>query len=91
MAEKAAWHEAYPKPRNQQPGVITREELLLKLQQDQKPGIDFLMVDLRRTDHEVRLDVIDGVLLLTGCGRVEPLKALSIYLLRAFIIVCQHY
>lgn len=53
MAEKPAWYEAYPEPRNQQPGAITREDLLAKLQQGQKPGVDFLLVDLRRTDHEV--------------------------------------
>jgi hypothetical protein len=56
MAQPPAWHEAYPAPRNQSPKtVIPRQELLQWLQDGQKkPGVDFLLVDLRRTDHEVR-------------------------------------
>ncbi|ETI25433.1 hypothetical protein G647_02206 [Cladophialophora carrionii CBS 160.54] len=52
MAQPSAWHEAYPTPRNQSPKVVTRQELRQWLQEGQKPGVDFLLVDLRRTDHE---------------------------------------
>jgi hypothetical protein len=61
MAETAAatpWHAAYPKPRNAQPASITRAELLQKFQARQKPGIDFLLIDLRRTDHEVSFNPV---------------------------------
>jgi arsenical-resistance protein 2 len=54
MAQETAWHEAYPKPRNQSPAVVSREELLQWLQDGKKPGVEFLLVDLRRVDHEVR-------------------------------------
>ena len=33
--------------------MIEREELLKQLQMGKQPGVDFLLVDLRRTDHEV--------------------------------------
>lgn len=53
MAEQKAWHDAYPQPRNQTPDVMRREDLLARLNKGEKPGIDFLLIDLRRTDHEV--------------------------------------
>ena len=53
MANKE-WHETFPNPRNQSPDAITRQDLLERLQKDQKPGIDFLLVDLRKTDYQVR-------------------------------------
>jgi hypothetical protein len=49
-----AWHNAYPQPRNDVPNVVTRKAVLGWLQDGQKPGVDFLLIDLRRTDHEVR-------------------------------------
>lgn len=56
MAEATAaqpWHAAYPQPRNSQPDKIDRADLLNRLKDGQKPGADFLLIDLRRTDHEV--------------------------------------
>ena len=53
MATIKAWHEAYPSPRTQSPPTVTREELLQWLQEGKKNGLDLLLVDLRRTDHEV--------------------------------------
>jgi len=47
--------EAPPPPSNPNPAAITKAELLQRLQAGQTPGIDFLLVDLRRTDHEVLL------------------------------------
>lgn len=52
-AQESAWYDAYPKPRNQSPAVVSRQELLQWLQNGKMPGGDFLLVDLRRTDHEV--------------------------------------
>ncbi|KAK5289427.1 hypothetical protein LTR99_011258 [Exophiala xenobiotica] len=52
MTANKEWHEAFPNPRNQSPDAITREDLLERLQKDQKPGVDFLLVDLRKTDYQ---------------------------------------
>lgn len=50
----APWHAAYPAPRNSQPEAIRREDVLeiMKLGQN-KAGKDYVLVDLRRNDHEV--------------------------------------
>lgn len=55
MADKPSWHAAYPAPRNKQPAAISAQELLGRLQNGEKVGIDMLLIDLRRTDHEVSL------------------------------------
>ncbi|GAM88675.1 hypothetical protein ANO11243_067090 [Dothideomycetidae sp. 11243] len=52
MIEKAAWHDAYPQPRNQSPTTMQREELISRFRHGEHPGLDFLLIDLRRTDHE---------------------------------------
>ncbi len=49
-----SWHAAYPAPRKGDPASITRTQLLHCLDAGQQPGKDFLLVDLRRTDFEVR-------------------------------------
>lgn len=59
MSEAATnlpWHFAYPQPRNSKPDEIDRADLLKRLQAGQKPGRDLLLIDLRRTDHEVRFN-----------------------------------
>ena len=55
MADKTAWYDAYPKPRNQSPTILERNELLARFQAGEKPGVEFLLIDLRRTDYEVNL------------------------------------
>lgn len=47
------WHAAYPPPRNGNPPSVSRDEVLQWLLQGQKPGRDFVLVDLRRNDHKV--------------------------------------
>lgn len=59
VAPPVPWHAAYPAPRKAEPLGATREEVLamLKAQREaQNSGDkrDFLLVDLRRVDHEVR-------------------------------------
>ncbi|KAL5610856.1 hypothetical protein FOBRF1_006973 [Fusarium oxysporum] len=46
------WFEAYPAPKNLQSKTATREELRQWILDGQKPGKDFLLVDVRRDDHE---------------------------------------
>jgi arsenical-resistance protein 2 len=52
------WYDAYPKPRNTSPESITRSDLLQRLRSGHQPGKDFLLIDLRRTDHEVCPSII---------------------------------
>lgn len=47
------WHEAFPAPRTTAP-TISRQEVLQWFREGKKPGKDFVLVDLRRADHEVR-------------------------------------
>ncbi|KAI9792099.1 MAG: hypothetical protein M1816_003081 [Peltula sp. TS41687] len=44
-----AWHAAYPAPSNPDPPGLSRSQLLQGIRQGRK---DFVLVDLRRTDHE---------------------------------------
>jgi arsenical-resistance protein 2 len=49
------WHAAYPAPKNQEPASMTRDTLLEMIKNDGRvAGRDFVLVDLRRVDHEVR-------------------------------------
>jgi len=53
-SSSAPWHAAYPAPRNSQPEGIRREDVLemMKLG-EKKAGMNYVLVDLRRNDHEV--------------------------------------
>lgn len=52
--KEPSWHAALPSPRNTNPESITRQELLDLL--TKKRSIrDFVLVDLRRVDHVVRV------------------------------------
>lgn len=49
------WHAAYPPPSSTEPGKMTRQQVLSLLKSSDKvAGRDFVLVDLRRNDHEVR-------------------------------------
>ncbi len=48
------WHAAYPPPKHAEPSTISRAEVLKFFQEGKKVGKDFILVDLRRNDHEVR-------------------------------------
>lgn len=50
-ATEAPWHAAFPKPKAQAE-FISREDTLA-LFSSAKPGKDFILVDVRRTDFEV--------------------------------------
>ena len=51
---EAPWHSAYPAPRNSNPSAVSRDEVRKWLDEGLIPGKDFVLVDLRRADHEVR-------------------------------------
>lgn len=48
------WHAAYPPPLNKTPTAMTRQEVL-EVMKDSKniAGKNYVLIDLRRTDHEV--------------------------------------
>ena len=48
------WHAAYPPPLNKTPAAMTRQAVL-EMMKDGKniAGKNYILIDLRRTDHEV--------------------------------------
>lgn len=61
QASIVPWHAKYPAPEHQ-PGSLTREQLLeLMKQVGDVAGADFLLVDLRRNDHEVSLNSVSAI------------------------------
>ena len=58
LATDAPWHAAYPTPKNKSPAPIARQEVLGMLHATDKRQKAFVLIDLRRTDHEVIHDSI---------------------------------
>jgi hypothetical protein len=57
------WHAAYPAVKTASIPTITCKELLRWYEEGKKPGLDFVLVDLRRADHEVRLRFLSPFIL----------------------------
>jgi hypothetical protein len=48
------WHAVYPPPLNKSPAAMTRLEVLEMMKDGNNvAGKDYVLIDLRRTDHEV--------------------------------------
>lgn len=47
------WFEAYPAPKTAKSDTVTKEELRQWILGGEKSGKDFIVVDVRREDHEV--------------------------------------
>lgn len=55
-AADAPWHAAFPAPKDVELGALSREEVLEMVKgADKKDVQDFVLVDVRRNDHEVRI------------------------------------
>jgi arsenical-resistance protein 2 len=84
LKTESPWYASYPEPQRKA-GSVSREELLQWLRDGKQSGNDFLLVDLRRTDFEVRLAIlILCSLVLTRCqgGTIQGslnLPAQSLY------------
>lgn len=54
--KETPWHAAFPSPKNKAP-TVPRAEVLewLKQSKNSSGALDFVLVDLRRADHEVSL------------------------------------
>jgi arsenical-resistance protein 2 len=76
MDSEVPWYNAYPEPRNGNPFVVTRQQLLDWLSSGQKPGVDFLLIDLRRADHKVRPSYSLSANSYPAGPRVERFEAL---------------
>lgn len=50
---EAPWHAKYPEPQSK-PRFVSKDDVLKMLRSDDRLGRDFLLVDVRRNDHEVR-------------------------------------
>ena len=50
---ESPWYAAYPAPKHTDPASIHQTELLQWFHDWQKPGLDFVIVDLRRMDYNV--------------------------------------
>ncbi|KAH0405437.1 hypothetical protein KCU89_g21, partial [Aureobasidium melanogenum] len=50
-ANDAPWHAAYPDTKSV-PSTMTRAELFDMMNSNKKAGVDYVLVDLRRADHE---------------------------------------
>lgn len=51
------WEQVVPSARTTSPQSITRQKVLEMVRAGQKPGVDFLLIDVRREDHLVSLQV----------------------------------
>ncbi|ROT41984.1 Rhodanese-like protein [Sodiomyces alkalinus F11] len=53
-APEAPWHAAYPKPKTSEPASLSSEEVLalLKGRSENAASNDFVLVDVRRNDHQ---------------------------------------
>jgi len=51
-AKEAPWYAAYPEAKSIAI-TMTRSDLLDMMKMGKKPGEDYILVDLRRADHEV--------------------------------------
>ncbi|KAK0741591.1 arsenate reductase [Apiosordaria backusii] len=52
LKTKCTWFEAYPPPKNRQSETVTRDGLRQWILEDQSPDKKFIVVDVRREDHE---------------------------------------
>ena len=84
MSEAPAWHEKYPKPETQVLKSISKEDLLPRIEAGEQAGVDFLLIDLRRNDHEVSHQRTLSIV-VDSCDREARYVALSTFLLRLCI------
>jgi hypothetical protein len=56
MESEQPWHAAFPAPKMTKPASLSREEVLDILQRE-VAGRDFVLVDVRRQDYEVRFSL----------------------------------
>ncbi|KAI9872772.1 MAG: hypothetical protein M1830_001208 [Pleopsidium flavum] len=67
------WLSAYPTPNSPNPAAITRNKLLQWLNEGLTPGKDFVLVDLRRADHESLYSSIPTLYTLFSAAGVKKI------------------
>lgn len=53
MSTETPWHAAFPAPKSTPPS-LSREELLGWIREGKQVGKDYVLVDVRRNDYEVK-------------------------------------
>ena len=53
QAASAPWHAAFPTPKDAELGAVGQEEVLQMIKDAGKGAPAFVLVDVRRNDHEV--------------------------------------
>lgn len=91
LATDVPWYAGYPEARSS-PATITRSDLLNMIEAGKKPGVDYILIDLRRTDHEVSNACKKARQYADKCtsDREERYRVRSIFLLRACTLPYQH-
>ena len=76
-ASPAPWHAAFPAPKDVALGSVSREEVLQMIKGVEKGAArDFVLVDVRRNDHEVCISL--DTLRINGHQRGPSWEQLSI-------------
>ena len=79
------WYAVYPAPRNPNPASMQRKDVLEMIKHSEV-GKDFVLVDLRRNDHDVRLSLTNFFSVCkSDVLRVALFAARSTSLRRAYI------
>lgn len=91
LAKDAPWYAAYPEARSS-PVTITRANLLDMIETGKRSGVDFILIDLRRADHEVSNAYAKARRHADQCTskREELYRVRSIFPLRACTQPYQH-
>ncbi|THX99845.1 hypothetical protein D6D03_06889 [Aureobasidium pullulans] len=91
LATDVPWYAGYPEARSS-PATITRSDLLNMIEAGKKPGVDYILIDLRRTDHEVSNACKKARQYADKCtsDREERYRVRSTFLLRACTPPYQH-
>jgi hypothetical protein len=89
-AKLGRWYERYPQPSVKVPPQLAKETLLQWIQEGKQPGRDFVVVDVRGSDHTVRSTVYPISLNpLSSNFRVASSADLSTFLSKACILHSQ--
>lgn len=73
MAAEAPWHAVFPAPKDAELGAVDREEVLQMIKDADKGAQDFVLVDVRRNDHEVSIFRLISV----ACSRFTQQECLG--------------
>lgn len=71
----APWHAAFPAPKDVELGALGRDEVLKMIKNSNQSARDFVLVDVRRNDHEVSIPAL-FLAALPGIHRADVIRRL---------------